>query len=108
TLVDQLSAFVEETARRLALRLHVGEHRRDHLVLYDRLAHRLARARVLERVVGCALSEPETLCADARARAVEDAHRDPKALALLSEQVRCRDAAVVEEDLAGRRSFDPH
>ena len=41
-------------------------------------------------------------------RAVEDPHRDAEALALLAEQVLGRDAAVVEEDLAGRRALDPH
>ena len=59
-------------------------------MLGDRLAHRLARLRVLERVVGRALRDAERLRGDARARAVEDAHRDPEALALLAEEVRRR------------------
>src|SRR5580765_2131475 len=50
-LVDQLAALVEEAARGLALRLHVGQHPSDQLVLDDRLAHRLAALGVLERVV---------------------------------------------------------
>src|SRR5207248_478148 len=45
---------------------------------------------------------------DARPRPVEDAHRDPEALALLTEEIRRRNAAVVEEDLPGRRALDPH
>src|SRR4051794_11373076 len=107
-LVDQLAALVEQPARGLALGLHVGEHPGDQLVLDDRLAHRLAALRVLERVVGRALSEAEALRADAGPRAVEDPHRDAEALALLAEQVGGRDAAVVEEDLAGGRALDPH
>src|SRR6266540_410976 len=77
-------------------------------MLADRPAHRLARLRVLERVVGRALRETETLCADTRPRVVEDAHRDLEAVSLLAEQVRGWDAAVVEEDLAGRRALDAH
>src|SRR5580765_1233910 len=107
-LVDQLAALVEQATRRLALGLHVGEHPRDQLVLRDRLAHRLAALGVLERVAGRALCEAEALRADARPGAVEDAHRDPEALAFLAEQVVGRDAAVVEEDLAGGRALDPH
>src|SRR2546423_1203161 len=42
-LVDQLPALVEEAARGVALRLHVGQHRRDQLVLGDPLALPLAR-----------------------------------------------------------------
>ena len=77
-------------------------------MLRDRLAHRLARARVLERVVGRALRQPEPLRADSRAGAVENPHGDPKALALLTEQVLGRHAAVDEEALPGRRALDPH
>ena len=64
--------------------------------------------RVLERIVGRALREPEALRADPGPRAVEDPHRDLEALALLAEQVLRRDAAVVEEELAGGRALDPH
>src|SRR5439155_20375453 len=70
--------------------------------------HRLARLRVLERVVRRALSEAEPLRADAGPRPVEHPHRDPEALALLAEEIRSRDAARVEEDLPGRRALDPH
>src|SRR5262249_59534199 len=72
------------------------------------LAHRLARLGIAERVVGCALGEPEPLGSDRRPGAVEDPHGDPEALALLTEQVLGRDAHVVEEQLAGRRPLDPH
>src|SRR5919108_3471360 len=107
-LVDHLAAAVEQAARRLALRLHVREGRRDELVLRDRLAHRLAALGVLERVVGRSLGEPEALRADPWPRAVEDSHRDPETVALLAEQVVRRHSAVVEEDLARRRPLDPH
>src|SRR2546430_13500706 len=53
------SASTSWSTRRLALRLHVGELRLDQLVLADRLPHRLARLRVLERVVGRALRSEE-------------------------------------------------
>src|SRR5207249_2132208 len=69
-LVDQLPALVEEPARGLALRLHVGQGGGDQLVLRDRLPHRLARLRVLESVIGRALRESEPLRADPRPRAV--------------------------------------
>src|SRR5213075_247148 len=71
-------------------------------------AHRLARPGVLERVVGRPLRDPERLSGDAGPRAVEDAHRDPEALALLAEQVVRGDAAVVEDELAGGRAGDSH
>src|SRR5439155_900993 len=48
------------------------------------------------------------LRADPGPRAVEHLHRDLEALALLADQVVGGDAAVVEEDLAGRRALDPH
>ena len=66
-------------------------------MLGDRLAHRLAALRVLERVVGRALREPEALRGDARPRAVEDPHRDLEALALLAEQVVGGDAQSLKK-----------
>src|SRR5689334_11372786 len=77
-------------------------------MLRDRRAHGFPRLRVLQRVVRRALREPEALSPDPGPRAIEDPHRDPEALALLAEQVVRRDAAVVEEQLAGRRPLDPH
>ena len=59
--VDHLPEAVEQPPRRLAFGLHVGELRLDELVLSDRLAHRLARLRVLEGVVGRALGDAEGL-----------------------------------------------
>ncbi len=79
----------------------------DQLVLRDRLAHRLARLRVLERVVGRALGDAEGLRGDAGPGAVEDPHRELEALALLAEEVRGRDRAVVEDELAGRGARMP-
>src|SRR5436190_7127535 len=107
-VVDHLAALVEKPASGLALRLHVGKRGRDQLMLRDRLAHRLTRLRILERVVRRTLGQSQPLSADARPRAVEDPHRDPEPLALLAEQVVRRHAAVVEEQLAGRRALDPH
>ena len=106
--VDHLAEAVEEAARRLALGLHVGELRLDQLVLGDRLAHRLARLRVLERVVGRALRDAERLRGHAGPGAVEDPHRDPESLTLLAEEVPGGDATAVEGELAGRRAGDAH
>ena len=106
--VDHPPDPVEEPARGLALRLHVGEHRGDELVLGDRPPERLARPRVVERVVGRTLRDPERLRGDAGPRAVEDAHRDPEPLALLADDGLGGHAAVGEEDLAGRRALDAH
>jgi hypothetical protein len=77
-------------------------------VLRDRLAHRLAGLRVLEREVGGALGDPQRLGGDSRPRAVEDLHSDLEPVALLAHEVRRRNAAVVEEQLAGGRALDPH
>src|SRR5579862_8873305 len=74
----------------------------------DRLAERLARLRVLERVIGRALREAEALRADPRPRAVEHLHSDPEALPLLAQPVRCGNATACKEELAGRRAPDPH
>src|SRR5437870_4434150 len=93
---DSSAARPNPRARSFALRRHVGEHPGDQLVLADRLAHRLARLRILDRVVGGALRETETLRADSRPRAIEDSHRDLEAPALLAEQIGCGDARVVE------------
>jgi hypothetical protein len=71
-------------------------------------SHRLARLRVLERVVGRTLRDPERLRRDPRPGAIEDPHRDPEPLALLAEQVRGRDTTAVEGQLAGRRAGDAH
>src|SRR3954449_11119857 len=62
--VGHLPEPVEQPASRLAGGLHVGELRLDELVLRDRLAHRLAALRVLERVVGRALRDAEALRRD--------------------------------------------
>src|SRR5439155_2409343 len=78
------------------------------LVLADRLPHRLARLRILERVVGRALPDAECLSGDAWAGAVEDPHRDPEALALLAEEILGGNAAAVERELSGRRAGDAH
>src|SRR5580765_5737458 len=107
-VVDHAPEAVEEAARRLTLRFHVGELRLDQLVLADRLAHRLARLRVLARVVGRALRDAERLRGDTRAGGVEDTHRDPEALALLAQHVRGGNAAGIERQLAGRRARDAH
>src|SRR5581483_6759770 len=85
----------------------VGEHRRDELVLADRLAERRTRLRVVARIVRRALGEAETLCPDPRARSVEHAHREREALPLVAQPVRGRDAAVLEEELTRRRALDP-
>ena len=77
-------------------------------MLRDRLAHRLARLRIVERVVGRSLRDAERLRGDAGAGAVEDAHRDLEPLAFRPEQVRGRDATVVERELARRRPRDAH
>ena len=74
----------------------------------DRPAERLAGAGVLERIVGRALRDPERLRSNPRARAIEDAHRDPEAVAVLTDPVLRRHPAVREEQLAGRRALDPH
>src|SRR5215468_2516134 len=63
-VVDHLAAAVEKAARRLAARLHVGEHAGDELVAADGLAERLASLRVLDREVGRPLGEAERLRGD--------------------------------------------
>src|SRR5205823_13580498 len=70
-------------------------------------AHRLARLRLLERVVGRALGDPERLCRNAGPRAVEDPHRELEAVTLRAEEARGRDAHVVERQLTGGRAADP-
>jgi hypothetical protein len=77
-------------------------------VLRDRLAHRLAVLRVLERVVRRALSEAEPLRADPGPRAIEDPHGELEPFPLLAEQVVRRDPHVVDEDLPSGRALDAH
>src|SRR5262249_17176834 len=106
-VVDRLATAVEQPARSLASCLHVREHPGDELVAPDRLAERLASLRILRGVVRRTLRDAESLRRDARPRAVEDAHRDREALALVAEAVLGGNEAAVEEDLAGRRALDP-
>ena len=77
-------------------------------MLGDRLAHRLPRLRVLERIIGRSLRQTQPLRRNARPRAVEDAHRDLEPLSLVAEQVRRRNTHVLEHELPGRRPLDPH
>jgi hypothetical protein len=77
-------------------------------VLGDRLAHRLARACVLERVVRRALGDAEALRRDTGSRAIEDPHRDPEALTLFAQTVLDGNTSAVEGELAGRRSGYSH
>ena len=52
--------------------------------------------------------DPRALARDAHATAVEDLHREVKAAALVTEQVRRRHATVREVDLGGARRLDAH
>ena len=77
-------------------------------MLRDRLAHRLARPGVLERVVGRALCDPERLRGYTGPRAVEDPHCEPEAGPLGPESARLGNTAAIEHQLAGRRPCDAH
>src|SRR5262249_59861790 len=52
--------------------------------------------------------DAEALRGDARAGAVEDAHRDLEALPRLAQKVVGGNADIVERELAGRRAADAH
>ena len=67
----------------------------------------LARLRVRDRRVERRLGEADGERADRDPAAVEDLEEDPKAAAALAEHVRGRHAAVLEEQLAGRRRVQP-
>src|SRR6185369_6411009 len=66
----------------------------------DRLAERVALLHVGDGVVERAPARRDGRDADAEPLLLELLHEIPEALPLLAEQVRARDAAVLEEDLA--------
>ena len=92
---------MDQLARRLDLRRHLGEAELHRLVLEDRLAEGDALLRIRERRVERGARHADRLRADADAPAFEARERDLQALAFLAEQVRGRDAAVLEHDLRG-------
>src|SRR5690606_36897019 len=86
--------------------LHVRYLGLDHLEAADRLAERLALARVVERGLVRRARKPDRLRCDADAARIEHAHRDLEALALFTDLVVRGNAAVAELDLAGCRCAD--
>ena len=80
---------------------HVGDLRLHDLELRDRLAERVALARVGDRVVEARLGDADRTRGDAEATALDGGHRDLEAVALLAEQRVGPDADLVEDDLAG-------
>src|SRR5438105_7275948 len=76
------------------------------LELRDRLAELLSIARVRDRVIERALRQADHLRADADAPFVQRLDRDLVAFADLAEDVRARDAALVEQQLAGAARAD--
>ena len=76
------------------------------LQLVDRLAEGDALLGVVVGEVGRALRDPDGLRGRAQARALERPQGDRQPLALLADQVRRRDAHVVEHRRAGRRALD--
>src|SRR4051794_12274266 len=101
--VEHVRDAVEQPARALELRPHVGEHELDPLLLGDRLSERDPLGGVAERVVERRLANPERLRGDPRARAVEHAHGDPESLTLGTDQSVAGDPAAVHQELARRR-----
>ena len=88
--------------RRLRARRHLREHQLDRLVLADRLAERLALARVGERVVERRLRDADPARRDVDAADLDPAHEVLEALAdavLAAEDARRRRAEPVEDEL---------
>ena len=93
--VDLGRGLVQELARGLGLGVHVGEHRRDHLELGDRLAELLALRGVGRGDVERALGDPDGLGGDPGPAPIERPHRDREAVAHLADAVRVGHADAV-------------
>ncbi|EAU62243.1 conserved hypothetical protein [Stigmatella aurantiaca DW4/3-1] len=107
-LVLEQCRLVHQQARRVDLRGHVRQHELDGLVLPDGLAERLALARVAHRLLERGPGDAQRLRGDADPAAVQRAHGDLEALALLAQEVLGRHAHVLEEHGAGVRRADAH
>src|SRR5688572_26017143 len=89
----------DQLARGFELRRAIGQPEADGLVVDDGRAETLALLRISDRHLERTACHPDTLRRDADAPAFERRQRDAVALALLTDQMVGRDAAVVEIDL---------
>jgi hypothetical protein len=100
--LDLGAGAIEQVARRLGSRRHVGQHRLDHLELADGLAELDARPRIVDCDVGRALREAHRLRRDARSRMLERVEREAVSLSLRADEILGGHTHIVEEQL-GRR-----
>ncbi len=106
--VHQLAGVVDQTPRGLDLDVHVRQHELDRLVFDDGLAELHALLGELDRLIQRPLRDAQRLRRDAWACAVERLEGDLEALAFLTQAIRDRNHAVLEDQFTGLRSADAH
>src|SRR5579862_4449639 len=104
--LDLDARLVRELASRLDPRVHVGEHRLDHLEVADPLAELLPVPGVGDRHVERTLGDADGLGGDRRSGPIERGHRELPAVALVADPVRGRHADAVELELGRRAAAD--
>ncbi|MDT4803979.1 hypothetical protein FQZ97_367450 [compost metagenome] len=100
-VVDLLAHGVEQGARGLDLRGHVGDLEADGLEVADRVAELGAVARVLHRVFQRALCQAERACSGMGTRGFQAGGGQIEGLAFLADHLRMRHAAAVEGQFPG-------
>src|SRR5688572_14698503 len=108
TRVDLDACLVQQLARGLGSRVHVGQHRADHLEVADALSELPAVPGIRRCDLEGTLRDADGLRGDPRPAAIERAHRDIEPVALLTQEVRGRHADLVEGELRGRAATKSH
>ena len=101
-------SLVNHVLSSLSLGSHVSQLELGVLECADGLAELLSLFYVSDGSLKSALADAECLCSDTDTSAVQRVHCDVEALALLSQHVCLRDAAVSEDQLISGGSADTH
>src|SRR5512143_2740188 len=106
-LVHEPGRQVDHRFQGVRGRRHARDLVADHLEVGDAGLELLALRRVADRELEHHLRSADRARAEGRAARVQRLHGDLEAVALFPDEVRGRDAAVLEDDLAGRRRAEP-
>ena len=99
---------VYEELSRLALCGHIGKLELSVLLLCDRASELLTLLDIGDCPLKSALCNTECLCGDTDTSAVQGVHCDREALSACTQEVLCRDMAVLEDQLVSGGSSDTH
>ena len=97
-----------QAARGLDLRIHVGQHRLNHLKTGDRFAELLACLGVVDGNIQCPLSNTQGVETDDGPFQIKPGHRHGNAAIKFADHVFCGHPAVLEHQFAGGRATETH